>query len=110
MTQPASPIAIFETMRERAKTMLEAALLEAGKAPPTEEMWRLVYLPVLGIGIAAATEHFGQHPEHLAWAAEPICTVCREPIQTLQVGVDPARDQDDTEVSRIAWPCGHRQS
>lgn len=104
-----SPVAIFEDIRSRAITMAQTAFMESGRAWPDAETADFIKL-VLGIGIAAASEHYGEHPEHLVIASAPICTVCRETIETLQVGVDPARDQDESDIVRIAWPCGHRQS
>lgn len=105
-----TPLEIFELMREKAITMTQTAFMEMGKTWPDQEVIDKLIKPLLGIGIAAATEHYGSHPEHLALATVPICTECREPVQTLQVGVDPALDQDESEIVRVAWPCGHRQS
>jgi hypothetical protein len=88
--------------------MLRTALQESGRPAPDPATLEGVYKPVLGLGIAAASEHFAEHPEHLALAAAPICQVCHEPVQTLQVGIDPSRDNDSTTV-KVAWPCGHYQ-
>ena len=100
---------LFEQMRERATTMAKASFLESGRSWPDDEGVVLFISTMLGIGIAAACEHLAKNPEHLAMAASPICETCREPIQTLQVGVDPSDDPEDTTVVKVAWPCGHRQ-
>lgn len=103
-----TPLELFETIRERAVVMLKAAFMESGKPWPADDdpIIDALLMPVLGVGIAATCEYFTLYPEHLALAASPICTTCREPIQTLQVGADPA---NDGEVSKVAWPCGHHQ-
>lgn len=103
-----TPLQVFDQIRDRAMTMLQTAFMESGKGWPENDVVEGLLKPVLGIGIAAASEHFANHPEHLAIAGTPICTQCREPVQTLQLGVDPTREGDDEPV-RIAWPCGHRQ-
>lgn len=114
MTGP-TPLEVFETIRERAETMLRTTFMESGRAWD-QQVFEGLLKPVLGIGIVAASEHYAQHPEHLALAGSPICTVCREPVQSLQVGADPVlraeRDGDpaDHGVVSIAWPCGHYQS
>lgn len=102
------PMEIFEAIRSRAETILRTTFMESGRAWD-EDVFKKLLNPVLGIGIAAASEHYAEHPEHLALAGTPICNRCREPIQTLQLGVDPARNSDDGEIVRIAWPCGHYQ-
>lgn len=107
-SDPSTPVEVFDVIRARALDMLKLALLESGRPEPEEEQLRQLFLPVLGIGIAAASEHFARNPEHLAFAGAPICSTCREPVQTLQVGVDPAPG-DGSAVVKVAWPCGHRQ-
>lgn len=105
-----TPMDLFEQMRERATTMAKATFIESGRNWPDDEGVVLFISTMLGIGIAAACEHFAKNPEHLALAASPICESCSEAIQTLQVGVDPSDDlQDDFTVVKVAWPCGHRQ-
>lgn len=106
-----TPLEVFEAVRARALTILKTTFMESGRAWPGDDAQEVkgMLLPVLGIGIAAATEYYGEHPEYLALSRVPICTVCREPIQSLQVGVDPSRDADTTVV-KLAWPCGHYQS
>jgi hypothetical protein len=104
-----TPVEVFEHMREKAVTMLQTAFMESGRAWPDDDPHLQTFIrTVLGVGIAAASEHYAEHPEHLAVAGTPICTVCREPVQTLQVGVDPAPNED-SEITKVAWPCGHRQ-
>lgn len=108
MPDPTTPVEVFEHVRERAVTMMQTAFMESGRAWPADEGTVDFIRTTLGVGIAAASEYYAQHPEHLAMASAPICEVCREPIHTLQVGVDPSRDEESVPV-RIAWPCGHRQ-
>lgn len=103
MTQPTTPMEVFETIRDRAITMLQTTFMESGRAWPEEKVIEGLLKPVLGIGIASASEYYASHPEHLALAGKPICTACRAPIQTLQVGVE-------GEAVKVAWPCGHYQS
>lgn len=103
-----TPLEVFDEIREKGMLMLQTAFMESGKPWPEPDVVEGLLKPVLGIGIAAASEYFATHPERLAIAHQPICTECREPVQTLQVGVDPARDGSD-EMVRVAWPCGHRQ-
>lgn len=109
MPEPTTPVEVFDTVRERALTMLQTAFMDSGRAFPTDEGTVTFIKTVLGVGVAAASEYYAQHPAALAFAGQPICQVCREPVATLQVGADPARDPDDTVVVTIAWPCGHLQ-
>ena len=104
-----TPMGLFEQMRERATTMAQTSFIESGRSWPDDEGTLEFIRVMLGIGIASACEHLAKHPEHLAMAASPICESCSEPIQTLQVGVDPNDDPDDGTVLKVAWPCGHRQ-
>ena len=105
-----TPMELFEQMCERAMTMAQASFIESGRDWPADEGTVEFIRTMLGIGVAAACEHLAKHPEHLAMAASPICETCREPIQTLQVGVDPSDDPNNpSEVAKVAWPCGHRQ-
>ena len=103
------PMELFEQMRERATTMAQATFIESGKGWPDDEGTVQFIRTMLGIGIAAACEHLAKNPEHLALASSPFCEACSEPIQTLQVGVDPSDDPEDITVVKVAWPCGHRQ-
>ena len=107
-----TPMEVFDVMRDRALTMLKASFMESERDWPGDDSPEVqgLLMPVLGIGIAAATEYLAANPEHLALAGAPICTSCRESIQTLQVGVDPDPSGDSTVVVKVAWPCGHRQS
>lgn len=109
MTEP-TPMQIFERMRDRSLDMLKLAFLESGRGPVDDETMAL-FKTVLGIGVAAASEFFGQHPEYLAVAHKPICEVCREPVQHAQVGIDPAAPDSPTTTSmvKVVWPCGHVQ-
>ena len=103
-----TPVEVFDAIRERALTMAQTAFMEAGRPWPDDPDVLAFLQTILGIGVAAASEHYALHPEHLAVASSPICEVCREPIQTLQVGVDPSSSGDDVTV-KVAWPCGHFQ-
>lgn len=104
-----TPLEVFDAIRERALTMTQTAFMESGKPWPDDEGTLTFMKTMIGLGVAAASEHYAAHPEHLAMASAPICTSCREPVQTLQVGVDPT-PHGEHEPVRIAWPCGHRQS
>lgn len=107
-----TPMDVFESIRERAVTLLKTSFMESGRGWPGDDAPEVagLFLPMLGIGIAAASEHYARHPEHLSLAAAPICSVCREPIQTLQVGVDPTpHEGEDVGPVSVAWPCGHLQ-
>jgi len=106
-----TPMDIFETVRAKALTILKMTFMETERSWPGDDSPEVIgmFMPLLGIGVAAASEHYAQHPEHLALAGSPICVVCREPIQTLQVGVDPAPESENTGMVSVAWPCGHFQ-
>lgn len=104
-----TPLELFDQIREKAMTMAQTAFMESGKPWPDDEGTVDFIKTMVGIGVAATTEHLAQHPEHLAVAGQPICEVCREPVQSWQVGIDPARDEDDTVMTKCAWPCGHIQ-
>ena len=104
-----TPLEVFDAIRERALTMTQTAFMESDKPWPDDEGTVTFMKTMIGLGVAAASEHYAAHPEHLAFASAPICSVCREPVQSLQVGVDPAPD-DSGEVIKVAWPCGHRQA
>jgi hypothetical protein len=101
------PIEVFDLMLEKAETALRVTFMESGR-DWDQQVYDGLLKPVLGIGIAVTSEHYAQYPEHLAIAGKPICAVCLEPVQSWQVGVDPARD-DDNDVAKVAWPCGHYQ-
>lgn len=105
-------VEVFDAIRERATTMLKVAFMESGM-PWQEELYDKLLKVVLGVGIAAASEHYASHPEHLAWAGSPVCTACGEKIETLQAGIDPVPNEDGSAKSglvRMAWPCGHIQA
>ncbi len=104
-----SPLEVFDEIRNRALTMTQTAFMESGKPWPDDEGTLTFMKTMLGIGVAAASEHYGAHPEHLVIASAPICTVCREAIQTLQVGVEHTATEDQP-IIRVAWPCGHTQT
>lgn len=105
-----TPLELFETIRTKAVTMAQTAFMESGKPWPEDAGTVEFITTILGIGVAATTEHLAQHPEHLAVAGQPICETCREPVQSWQVGIDPARNPaDQTDPIKVAWPCGHRQ-
>jgi len=108
-----SPLELFEEIRVKALTMLKTSFMESERNWPGDDSPEVtgLLMPVLGIGIAATVEHFAAHPEHISLASSPICTTCKEPIQTLQVGVDPAFAalEEPGTVVKVAWPCGHRQ-
>jgi hypothetical protein len=104
-----TPIELFDAIREKGMTAAQTAFLESGKPWPDEGTVEFIKTMV-GIGIAVSCEHFAQHPEHLAIAGQALCVVCREPVDSWQVGIDPARDPaDQTDPIKVAWPCGHRQ-
>ena len=112
MSIPTDPMELYEELAATALDMLKVVFLESDKAWPEgkdESIIASLFVPLLGVGIATTTEYFANHPEMLALVGQPICTACRSAIETLQVGVDPARD-DSTVVVKVAWPCGHTQS
>lgn len=109
MPEPSNPVEVFDLIRARAVTIAQTAFMESGKPWPSPDVVDGMIMPLLGIGIAAASEHYAMNPQHLAISGMAICEVCREPVQTLQVGVDPAIDEQDSAIARVAWPCGHRQ-
>lgn len=104
-----TPLEVFDQIRDKGMLMLQTAFMESGKAWPEADVVEGLLKPVLGIGIAAASEYFATHPERLAVAHQPICTECREPVQSWQGTIDPTRDGDGIGMVRVAWPCGHVQ-
>lgn len=104
-----NPLELFDQVRNKAVDTAKVAFLEAGKSWPDDEGTLTFMTTMLGIGVSAAFEHLAQHPEHLALAGQALCEVCREPVASWQVGVDPARDEDSTVMVKVAWPCGHLQ-
>jgi hypothetical protein len=108
MSTPTNPIELFDLLSAKGLDMLKIAFMESEKPWPGDDDPVVVGLlkPALHIGIACTTEYMAKNPETLALAGQPICTQCREPVQTLQVG---AQDGIDGPV-KVAWPCGHTQS
>ena len=98
----------FEKVRARGLDMLKLAFQQSGKSWPTDEGTLSLLKVVLGVGVAAASEHYAQHPEDLAMAGPAKCEVCDEPVQSWQVGIDPSMNEDTTVVVKVAWPCGHQ--
>lgn len=105
-----TPLEVFDLIRDKAQLMLETTFMESEKPYPSDEGTQQFMRTLLGIGIAAASEHYAENPEHIAIAGAPVCTVCREPVQTLQLGIDPAQQEESTTMVKIAWPCGHLQT
>lgn len=103
-----TPLEVFEEVRAKAVTAAQTAFMESGKAWPDAGTVEFI-TTMLGIGIAVSFQHLAQHPEHLAISGVAICQVCREPVQSLQLGADPARDPAETTIVKVAWPCGHLQ-
>lgn len=110
VTTPTDPMALFDALLERASTMLQTAFIESERPWPADAGTLSFIKTCLGVGIASTTEFLATHPEMLALAGQPICTACRAMIETLQVGVDPARTSSETEIVKVAWPCGHVQA
>lgn len=103
-----TPMELFDQLRQEAVDAVKLTFMEAGKALPDDVLEALLK-PVIAVTIGTVSQHYSQHPEHLALAGTAICEVCHEPVQTIQVGVDPARDEASTELVKVAWPCGHLQ-